>query len=70
MVQQYNDLIERYNYNELNKEELELFYLSLSLNAKFREEFMDHIKMKYYLLDGEYVKVIMFLAKNKLNHEI
>ncbi len=66
---QYNDLIEKYNYNQLTKEELELFYLSLSLNTKFREEFIYHIKMKYYLLDEKHVKVIMFLAKNKLMNQ-
>ena len=62
----YQDLIDRYNYNDFSKEELELFYLSLEFNAQLRREFNFYLKLKYFITDGREQKVREFLMQNQL----
>lgn len=59
----FNNLIDKYNYDEFTDDEKELFYLSLELNQQLRMEFMFYLSMKYFLLEGGIEKVHRFLAK-------
>ncbi|MBU1014185.1 MAG: hypothetical protein KKG99_14400 [Bacteroidetes bacterium] len=62
----YQDLIDRYHYNEFSKEEMELFYLSLEFNPLLRSEFNFYLKLKYFITDGQEKKVKEFLLQNQV----
>lgn len=62
----YQDLIDRYHYNEFSEEEMELFYLSLEFNPLLRSEFNFYLKLKYFITDGQEKKVKEFLLQNQL----
>lgn len=63
----YEDLIDKYNFGQFTKEEIELFNLSLEYNPQLREEFNFFLKMKYFLMDGNMKKLDNFLTENKLS---
>lgn len=59
----YEDLIDKYNYNQLTEEEKELFFLSLEFNHQLRIEFNFYLILKYLLLDKKRDKIKQFLKK-------
>jgi len=62
----YQELIDRYNYNDFSKEEMELFYLSLEFNPQLRREFNFYLKLKYFITDGQEKKAKEFLLQNQI----
>lgn len=62
----YQDLIDRYNYKDFSKEEMELFYLSLEFNPQLRREFDIYLKLKYFITDGQINKAKEFLKQHQL----
>lgn len=62
----YQELIDRYNYNEFSKEEMELFYLSLEFSPQLRREFNFYLKLKYFITDGQEKKAKEFLLQNQV----
>jgi len=52
MTLQFENLIDRYNFGQLTKEEKEMFYLSLEYSSQLRKEFNIYLKMKHFLLDS------------------
>lgn len=65
-MKQIDAIIDKYNLDELTKEELELFYLSLEINMELRKSFLFYLKMKYYLIDENVKKVKEFMQSNRL----
>lgn len=62
----YQELIDRYNYNDFSKEEMELFYLSLEFNPQLRKEFSFYLKLKYFITAGQEKKAKEFLSQNQV----
>lgn len=58
----YDELIDKYHYGELSKEELELFKFKLETNIGLKTEFNFYLKMKEYLLNDTLEKFKEFLG--------
>lgn len=57
----FDELINKYIYGEISKEELVLFNSTLETSNKFRKEFNFYLKLKEYLLDDSLEKFKEFL---------
>jgi len=66
----YDDLIDRYNLQQLLSDEIELFYLAIEYSKELREEFSFYLKMKFFLLDEEYKQAIEWLSDYKLINNV